>query len=51
MQCICVLRVHITRALAQDFVPALYPSLFSSKHLDFLMTEVLPVMQKDRCDV
>ena len=40
---------HARRDTPQDFVPALYPSLFSCKHLDFLMTEVIPVMQRDRC--
>ena len=34
-----------------DFVPALFSSLFKSKHLEFLITEILPMMQRESSEL
>ncbi len=34
-----------------DFIPAFFSSLFKSKHLEFLITEILPMMQRDSSEL
>lgn len=34
-----------------DFVPGLFPSLFKSKHLEFLITEIIPMMKRDSAEL
>jgi hypothetical protein len=34
-----------------DFVPVMYPQLFKSKHLEFLITEIVPMMQRDSAEL
>jgi hypothetical protein len=34
-----------------DFVPAFFPSLFRSRHFEFLMTEILPMMQRESSEL
>jgi hypothetical protein len=34
-----------------DFVPALFPMLFKSKHMEFLLTEIIPLMKRDSTEI
>lgn len=46
---------HVMAQWLQDnvanFVPAFFPSLFRSKHFEFLMTEILPMMQRESSEL